>query len=518
MKNIRLSLADLLGDRHCRVLAQCQSLLTGRPVAELVKLAEEKVDFYPADFAARVEALALRTGEQLLEGVGRTVEGAPTAAFAKSQHNDSAPLAAMGCSRVGEDGKIRFIAKSEHYHASLGHQFPGYRLLDIARELGIPNATHNNTRGILTRLLERELVRLANDLPAGDEAALERALKTTSPRVLNRVINLETGSLAVEAGLKMMLARFYRLDLTFPEPRYADRRPVFLTLGDPEHNCAANYHGTTVLTQVLRGMWPEFGARLAACGAYRVEYVRYNDRAAFDAMIERFDQGDYKIAGFLHELVLMNYGAIRLDNDFVRHIYRVCEERDIPTLVDEIQSCMWAPRLFLFHEYGIVPDFVSVGKGFPGGQYPASRLITNARMDSLNQFGALVTNGQEELAALAYLATIRFAEANRAETVTTGLHYQEKARELAAEFPQYLQKIEGDGLLLSFFFREEKATRDFVARMVKAGFDVSAQTYKAHCPPAVLTKPPLTATPKMIDFMLEKMRRELAAMAQGVTK
>ena len=37
--------------------------------------------------------------------------------------------------------------------------FPGYRLLETARALGIPNATHNNTRGCITRLLEEELVR-----------------------------------------------------------------------------------------------------------------------------------------------------------------------------------------------------------------------------------------------------------------------------------------------------------------------------------------------------------------------
>ncbi len=36
-------------------------------------------------------------------------------------------------------------------------------------------------------------------------------IDSTEAHVLNRVINLETGSLAVEAGVKMMLARFYRL-------------------------------------------------------------------------------------------------------------------------------------------------------------------------------------------------------------------------------------------------------------------------------------------------------------------
>lgn len=61
--------------------------------------------------------------------------------------------------RVGEDGKLYLIGKSEHYHASLGHRFNGYRLIDNARKLGIVNATHNNTRGYITRLMEREVIR-----------------------------------------------------------------------------------------------------------------------------------------------------------------------------------------------------------------------------------------------------------------------------------------------------------------------------------------------------------------------
>ena len=38
--------------------------------------------------------------------------------------------------------------------------------------------------------------------------------------------------------------------------------------------------------------------------------------------------------------------------------------------------------------------------------YPASKILTSAAFDSLSQFGALVTNGQEELASLAYLCLL----------------------------------------------------------------------------------------------------------------
>ena len=64
----------------------------------------------------------------------------------------------------------------------------------------------------------------------------------------------------------------------------------------------------------------------------------------------------------------------------------------------------------------------AVGKGFPGGEYPASRILFNDRMDDhLPQFGALVTNGQEELASLAYLITMRWAAASIAARSMTRL-------------------------------------------------------------------------------------------------
>ena len=59
--------------------------------------------------------------------------------------------------------------------------------------------------------------------------------KATSRMFLNRVINLETGSLGVEAGLKMMLARFYKLDGSFSAPKYEGKMPVFFVMGDHEN-------------------------------------------------------------------------------------------------------------------------------------------------------------------------------------------------------------------------------------------------------------------------------------------
>ena len=512
LQSPRRSLADLLGKDYMRAVCAARAALSGRDPAEFWPLAAEAVDFYPASFQARAEELAGQSGQTVCEPFSGSSAGAGTRAFQQATQPAAAPLSALGLTRLGEDGMLRLASKSEHYHASLGHAFPGYTLISRARELGIPNATHNNTRGHITRLLERELIRGANGLARGDEAGLERVVQSRDAHVLNRVINLETGSLAVEAGFKMMLARFYRLEDTFPPPPYAGRTPVFLVMGDRQGGKKANYHGTTLFTQFLRGMWPDLAERLEAAQIILVRPTPINDIAAFEELVARYDQPPFKVAGFFHEIVMMNYGAILLEKDFLQKAYALCHARDIPIMDDEIQSCAWSEEVFLYREYGLTPDFVALGKGLPGGEYPASRILTTAAMDSLNQFGALVTNGQEELASLAYLITMEFIAANRAYIAALGDYYMNSLRELAARHPGLLSEIQGYRHLAALFFRETDKAVAFCRFLSARGIDISAQTYKADCPPAALTKLPLTAGYQTVDFLLERMEEALRSL------
>jgi 4-aminobutyrate aminotransferase-like enzyme len=509
LRSPQLSLSDLVGRDYTDAVCRGRSLLTGVPLPRLQTLAEEKIDFAPDAYMHRLDALLDVVGQQVCEGLAVSAKGAGTRAFNEAMHSAAAPLGGFGFIRVGEDGRAYLTSKSEHYHAPLGHNFFGYGLVDYARQLGIPNATHNNTRGHITRKLEAELVRTANGISPGDHDALNRVVADSTPHVLNRVINLETGSLAVEAALKMMLARFYRLEATFEAPLYEGRRPVFLVIGDHAGGRKANYHGTTVLTQVMRDLWPELGDGLEDAGLYSIKPVRINDIADFERQVAAYDSGNQKIAGFFHEIVLMNYGGIRLEQDYLQRAYELCHAHDIPILVDEIQSCMWSPDLFMFREYGLQPDFVSIGKGFPGGEYPASRILGTAALDNLNQFGALVTNGQGELASLSYLVTIAFAEANRDYTREIGETYEQEMKALARRYPELLSGAEGRRHLSSLFFHSVDATVKFCRDLGAAGIDISAHTYKAECPPAALTKIPLISTYKMVDFLIGKMDQVL---------
>ena len=424
-----------------------------------------------------------------------------------------APLTGWGYYRVGEDGRLYLLVKSEHYHAPLGHGFPGYLLIDCARRLGIPNATHNNTRGHITRLLEEELIRTANGLQPGDRVSLEGAMRSRRVGVLNRVLNLQTGSLAVEAGIKMMLGRFYRAQSNSSQPKHEGRTPVFVVIGDESGDLSANYHGTTVLAQVMRGMWPELKGRLEESRLMKIAAVRPNDRTHLEETFAKYECGRTRIAGLLHEIVLMNYRGLRLRRNFVKRMYSLCRRHDVPILADEIQSCLWSPELYMFREYGVRPTFAVIGKGFSGGEYASSRIVFNAAMDFLPQFGALVTNGQEELASLAYLITMRWAEANADKTRAVGDEYQVRLRDLARKYRRHMAAVDGRRHLASLVFHELGGAKAFVKHLVDGGLDISVQDYKKDdCPPAAMTKLPLIAGHEVVDTVISRADEALAQL------
>lgn len=497
-----LSLSDILGKDYTTAVARANEALGVMSYDDTMAIADEKIDFYPQAKQIRNDEMLAKVGTQIMPAYDSNEPGAGTNAFMKATNTKMSPVTGFCNYRVGEDGKLYLLGKSEHYHTPLGHRFDGYKLIDNARKIGILNATHNNTRGYITRLMEKRIVQMANGIAWDDEAATQQVLASKDAHILNRVINLETGSIACEAGFKMMLARFYKLDNTFAEPKYAGKVPVFFIIGDKNGGIEGNYHGTSVLAQTMRGLWPGYRETADQGDLYKIVPVTINDLADFEAKIKQYNTGKYKTAGFAHEIILMNYGGIRLTKEFLQGAYALCREYDTPTMCDEIQSCMWYKGAFLFRLYGLQPDFSIVGKGFPGGEYPASKILTTAPMDTLNQFGALVTNGQEELASLAYLITMTFMQANGDEIERIGKHFETGLRAVMEKHSDIILDVEGDAHLAALHFHTVDGAAAFADQMKAACIDASAQIYKANCLPAMLMKPPIIASEATMDYIV----------------
>jgi len=510
MKNISLSLSGLLGKNYIRTLCSASSFLQNRDLEEFLRIADTPVDFVPDWFSAKQDELVSLVGSQVIipaEGFGN---GAPTKGFEKASSLDSSPISGLGCFRVGEDGRLYLASKSEHYHASLGHNFPGFKLLENALKLGIVNAAHNNSRGYITRKLERELIKHANGLTSEHE--IDEASVSSDPKVLNRVLNLSTGSLAAEAGIKMMLKKFYQEQGKTDKAVSSGKTPVFFVIGDYEGGRQANYHGTTFLDQLFRDMWPEIYSKMVQAGILRIVPVRINDAEDFQAKLFKYSNERYAPAGFIHEIVLMNYGVILLEKSYLQEVYALCREKGIPILCDEIQSGIWYPEVFAFRRYGLKPDIVVLGKGFSAGHYAASRVISSSSLDLLSQFGALVTNGQQELASLAFLITLEFVKQNGAFIEDTAFHYQNSLKKLAEDFPELLDGIDGLGHMSALRFNTIASAEAFAKELNKKCIDISVHTYKPSCPPSALTKLPLVATRKIIEWLVREMEKVLSSL------
>ena len=132
-KNIKMSLADLLGKEYTDAVAAANAALGAMSLEEAEAIANDKVDFFPECVQKKNSEMLAKVGTQVIGPVPYVTAGAPTDSFRKAASREAAPVAARGYFRVGEDGKLYFIGKSEHYHASLGHSVPGYRLIDKAR-------------------------------------------------------------------------------------------------------------------------------------------------------------------------------------------------------------------------------------------------------------------------------------------------------------------------------------------------------------------------------------------------
>lgn len=508
--NTAHSLEDILGKDYTDQLVKA-AVQTGMDAAQATALATEKVEFWPEIHRKAIEGLSARLGQQVLPPISGSPDGAGTASFNKVTKKGPAPVGGIGPYRIAEDGRVYMAAKAEHYHIPLGHRFPGYRLLANARKLGMLNATHNNCRGYITRMTERKLIAVANGLEPADPR-LDDIIAGQVPGALCRVLNINTGSLAVEAGIKMMLARFYRQEAASPTPKYAGKTPVFLVMQDYNGGPEAGYHGTTLIAHTFRGLWPDLYEKMEQAGVYKVVGVAINDLDDIKKKLEIYNSGNYKTAGFLHEIVLMNYGGLALDKTYLQQAHALCRESDTLTLVDEIQSCAWYPEKMLFRRYELHPDFVVVGKGFPGGENSGSKILCTKDADNLVLFGALITNGQEELTNLSYLVTMRFIDDQAQELRRLQNRYESMAQQLARDYPHVLTAAVGLGYLAALQFACAEKAGEFAKRLSGRCIDTSAQLYKANCPPAALFKLPIVMQDGDLAILEANIREVLTEM------
>jgi acetylornithine/succinyldiaminopimelate/putrescine aminotransferase len=443
------------------------------------------------------EFLARTPVSELLASVGETIEAVPPAGYpdkrwfqrsygrAVTDKPDDL-LVGRGLFYLTEQRRLFLDCTAGHYQMTWGYDHPELRrvLLD-GIERGIVWDNHSNIPAAPVKRLAAKLIELANP-GAGQGVGLESptydCLRDDDDSLNTVLTGCATGSVACAAAMKMMLVHFAR-------EKRQEGPPVFVALD-------GNYHGTDLLAQRLRGMWPEYFASL------EVVMVQPNDA---EELQQVFRQHGERVAGLWAEPIMMNREAIPIEPEYLQLARSLCDETGALMALDEIQTGFWFPEVIYAGRMGVEPDFIVLGKGMTAGFHPLAALVYRGRLDLLEQYDAISTNGNAALAAYLALGCIALIEREAQRIGQAGEYYHERMAELAAEFPDLLVEARGVGHLSGLKFHQVEDALGFHRSAVERGLWIRAHAYhEGHS--TILTKFALPMDLEVADFAVGAMR------------
>ena len=438
-----------------------------------------------AAMRAGLQFLDARAPAQLLDCAGAEIESVPPfEAIPKTAFQDSyggnqagAPddfLVGRGLFYLTEQRRLYLDCTSGHYQMLWGYNHPELcAALEAATRAGLVWDNHSNIPQAPVKRLAQRLVELAN-APA-------------EPDPLDTVLlGVCTGSVACGAALKIMLK-------VHAQTQPASSPPVLVVLG-------GNYHGTDLVPQFMRGLWPGLVLNL--------EIVTLDPNQP-EALAAAFKTHGARIAGFWAEPVMMNREAIPVDPAFLQLARRCCDQVGALMCIDEIQTGFWQPKIFAYREQGLRPDLVVVGKGMTAGFHPLSGVLMKHRHDVLEQYDAISTNGSASLPSFLALCSIQMIEAQAPHLQRIGQRIMDGFHGLVAEFPGRLRSVQGRGHLAGLKFHRVQDALDFHQRLLRAGLWTRVHAYHpGHS--TLLTKLGLLADDQTVDFMIATFRALLA--------
>ena len=291
----------------------------------------------------------------------------------------------------------------------------GNRYLDLLAGYSALNFGHRNPR--LVEAVERQLGRLTLTSRAFHNDLLGVFARELAELCgMDAVLPMNTGAEAVETAIK--LARKWGLE----RKGVADGRARIIVMG-------GNFHGRTT---TIVGFSDDPAAR-AGFGPFTPGFVRvdYGDAAALAAAID-----DDTVAVLL-EPIQGEGGVVLPPDGFLREVWRLCTERNVLMLADEIQSGLGRTgRTFACDHEDVVPDVYILGKALGGGILPVSAVVARADvMDVIHPGEHGSTFGGNPLACAVGIEVVRL--------LATG-EPQARAAELGRLLAQELATLPAD--------------------------------------------------------------------------
>jgi acetylornithine/N-succinyldiaminopimelate aminotransferase len=217
-------------------------------------------------------------------------------------------------------------------------------------------------------------------------AFAEKLVAACAPLGLQRVFLGNSGAEANEGAIK--IARKYSLK------KYGPGRHGIVTL-------RGSFHGRTITTLAATGQdrfHRDFGPFTEG-----FSYVSPGDTEALEKALD-----GASVAALMLEAVQGESGVFPLDEGYVREAARLCADRDILLILDEIQCGMGRTGTFLACEaYGVRPDLVTLAKGLAGG-VPVGAVLGGEKTAGVLEIGDHgSTFGANPLAAAAGLVVLQ---------------------------------------------------------------------------------------------------------------
>ncbi len=395
-----------------------------------------------------------------------------------------------GCRVTDIDGKSYLDCTAQAWTLALGYNHP--EVIDAA----------------VTQA--RTLAHVRAGFPTIPRLLLAKRLADLCPGRLNRVTNAPTGSLAVEAALK--LAMINRPD--------AHR---FITFYHAYHGSslatmAASWMGTQTPGHFGPGVkflpFMQHFIRVPNAYCYRCPRRASSPDCSPECaapLRDTIQRGvDGPVAAVLLEPIQGNGGQIPFPAPFLREVRRICDEFGILLIFDEIQTGFGRTgRMFAADLVGVTPDILVLSKSMGGG-FPIAAVVADDRLKSFEPTGEDVyTFGSNPIAQAAALKVIEILERDQIpeHVARTGATFTRGLLDLQTKFPE-IGDVRGPGLFIGVEIVKDPATKEpapvEARRIVEEAWNRGVILATASALPNVIKiKPPLIIQEPEISLVLD---------------
>lgn len=251
-----------------------------------------------------------------------------------------------------------------------------------------------------------------------------------------------------------------------------------------------SFHGRTFATMSATGqtkIQEGFGPLLET-----FEYVPFNDIGAAEQAI------DDSTAAVMLEVIQGEGGVIEADQSFLQKLEHICHEKDIPLIIDEIQTGIGRTgKRFGYEHFGISPDIVTIAKGLGNGMPVGGMIAKEKYRDVFGPGSHGTTFGGNPLAMAAakeVLQTI-FQDKFLEDVQSKGTYLLNQLEEQLSEC-SFVKEIRGNGLMVGIECHED------VSEIIQQLIDKGLLTLSAG-PNVIRLLPPLIVTKDEIDQAVE---------------